>query len=78
MLTARDLASQTRSKRQERLHALRMAKAKPGQVKAKKAQLENEINLVKAPASLLKAGQEEQQAEKIPVEEAMQVDAGSE
>lgn len=62
---------QVRSKRQERHYELRMAKAKPEEVKAKKAQLKNEIHIIKAPAALLK----EKEKLKIPVEQAKQSEA---
>lgn len=70
-LTGGCICVQVRAKRQERHYQLRMAKAKPQQVKAKKAQLENEIHLIKAPASLRK----EAAKEKIPVETAQQTEA---
>ena len=41
-----------RTKRQERFHELRMARAKAQQSKADRVQLEKEIHLVKAPDSL--------------------------
>ena len=60
------LLGQVREKRQERHHAMRMAKAKGQVVEAEKAELANEIHLIKAPI----AQQLEREMLKIPVEQA--------
>lgn len=60
-----------REKRQERHHALRMAKAKGGVVKAKKAELENDIHLIKSPI----AQKKEKELLKIPVEQTQHTEA---
>lgn len=44
--------SEIRKKRQDRYHEKRMARAKAGQVAADKATLEQQIHLIKAPASI--------------------------
>jgi large subunit ribosomal protein L24e len=67
-----------RTRRQERFYEKRMARVKGQQVAADKQQLEQEIHLVKAPASLRKQ-QQDQPKEKLkiavedkPQEETMQ------
>jgi large subunit ribosomal protein L24e len=71
-----------RTRRQERFYERRMARAKQQQVAQEKQQLEQEIHLVKAPASLVTAAKEkaqekiriaaEQQQQKQQQDDAMQ------
>lgn len=66
--------SEIRQRRQERFYEKRMAKAKSQQVAQDKQQLEQEIHLVKAPASLIsdKAQQKSKQKLKVAVEDKQQ------
>lgn len=70
--------SEIRQRRQERFYEKRMAKVKVQQAAQDKQQLEQEIHLVKAPASLVsdKAKQKSKEKLKVAVEQQQQqVDA---